>query len=204
MVKCLKMPAVSRTLAVLVAASVAAPLPAQTPVPATPPTRINIVILDGEGAINSTRQRVAREPIVQVEDENHKPVAGAAVTFFLPGDGASGVFPNGSRSITMLTDDQGKAVARGIHTNKLAGKMQIRVEASFQGVTSNAVISQTTLLGAAATGGLISGKLLTILLVSAAAAAGGGYAIASNTGGGAKTPASVAVTAGTPTVGPPK
>jgi len=194
MVKCLKMPAVSRTLAVLVAASVAAPLPAQTPVPATPPTRINIVILDGEGAINSTRQRVAREPIVQVEDENHKPVAGAAVTFFLPGDGASGVFPNGSRSITMLTDDQGKAVARGIHTNKLAGKMQIRVEASFQGVTSNAVISQTTLLG----------KLLTILLVSAAAAAGGGYAIASNTGGGAKTPASVAVTAGTPTVGPPK
>ena len=52
------------------------------------PAKLNIVIVEGEGAINSVRQRVAREPVVQVEDENHKPVAGAAITFLLPNQGA--------------------------------------------------------------------------------------------------------------------
>ena len=32
--------------------------------------KIQIVIVEGEGAIKDVRQRVAREPIVQVEDEN--------------------------------------------------------------------------------------------------------------------------------------
>ena len=51
------------------------------------PATLEILIVEGEGAINNVKQRVNREPIVQVEDENHKPVAGAAVTFFLPNDG---------------------------------------------------------------------------------------------------------------------
>lgn len=45
---------------------------------------LNLVIVEGEGAINNIRQRTARDPIVRVEDENHKPVAGAAVVFLLP------------------------------------------------------------------------------------------------------------------------
>jgi hypothetical protein len=36
---------------------------------------LNLVIVEGDGVINNIRQRTAREPIVQVEDENHKPVA---------------------------------------------------------------------------------------------------------------------------------
>ena len=40
---------------------------------------LNIVIVEGEGTLNNVKQRVNRDPIVQVEDENHKPVAGAAV-----------------------------------------------------------------------------------------------------------------------------
>src|SRR5580704_2436459 len=45
------------------------------------PMALHIVILDGDNALNNIRQRSAREPIVQVEDENHKPVAAAAVLF---------------------------------------------------------------------------------------------------------------------------
>ena len=63
---------------------------AQTP----NPSALNLVIVEGEGAINNIRQRTARETIVQVEDENHRPVAGAVVAFLLPSDGASGVFPS--------------------------------------------------------------------------------------------------------------
>jgi len=172
-------------------------LSAQTPAP----TQLNIAILEGEGAINNVRQRVARETIVQVQDENHKPVAGAAVVFLLPDHGASGVFYNGSRSLTVMTDAQGKAVARGLRPNNVAGQMEMRVSANFQGLTKSVTITQTNAVGAAAAGGAISGKLLALILVGAAGVAAG-VAVAVNRGGG--TPTAV-VTPGTPTVGaPPK
>jgi hypothetical protein len=59
------------------------------------PPALNLVIVEGEGAINNVKQRVNRDPIVQVEDENHRPIAGAAVIFFLPDRGASGTFEIG-------------------------------------------------------------------------------------------------------------
>src|ERR1700676_5285514 len=94
------------------------------------PTSLQILIVEGEGAINNVKQRVNREPIVQVEDENHKPVAGAAIIFFLPNDGPSGVFAGGSTTLTTTTDAQGQAVARGIRFSNQAGIMHIRVAAS--------------------------------------------------------------------------
>jgi hypothetical protein len=207
----LEMSSISRTLAVLLACLIAVPLPAQTPPATNAPTQINILILEGEGAINNVRQRVAREAMVQVEDENHKPVAGAAVTFFLPGDGASGVFSNGSRNNTVLTDADGKAVVRGMQLNKVEGKLQIRVVASYQGLSANTTITQTNMLGAAGAaaggGGAFSGKLLAILLLGAAGAVAGGVVVANR--GGSTTPAppptpTAVVVPGTPTVGPPR
>jgi hypothetical protein len=196
---CLNVSTISHTLAVFLACLIAAPMPAQTP---AAPTQINIVILEGEGAINVVRQRAAREAMVQVQDENHKPVAAAAVTFLLPNEGASGVLSNGSRSITVLTDSEGKAALHIVRVNNVRGNMQIRVEASFHGLTKSAVINQTTLLGAGASaGGMISGKLLAILLIGAAGAVAGGIAIANS--GGNSSPAPTVVTPGTPTVGAP-
>ena len=78
---------------------------------------LNLVVLEGEGATNNIRQRTAREPIVQVEDENHKPVAGAIVVFTLPSNGAGGTFANGARTLTMVSDSKGQAVARGFRPN---------------------------------------------------------------------------------------
>src|SRR5713226_3429797 len=103
----------------------------------------NLIIVEGDGAINNIRQRTAREPIVQVEDQNHKPVAGAVVVFLLPDHGASGVFANGSHTLTVMTDSQGRAVAHGFHPNGVQGKLQMRVSASYQGKTASATISQT-------------------------------------------------------------
>ena len=78
-----------------------------------PPVSLQITILDGEDAMNNIRQRTAREPIVQVEDENHKPVAGAVVIFLLPNDGAGGTFAGGAHTLTVTTDSKGQAVGRG-------------------------------------------------------------------------------------------
>src|SRR5690242_14220817 len=98
--------------------------------------KLSLVIVEGEGAINNVRQRTAREPIVQVEDENHKPISGAAVVFLLPNQGASGVFANGSRTLTVMSDAQGRATARGFRPNAVKGQLQMRVTASYQGKTA--------------------------------------------------------------------
>jgi hypothetical protein len=167
------------------------------------PTKLSISILDGEGSINNIRQRVAREAMVQVDDENHKPVAGAAVTFFLPEHGAGGTFANGSRSLTVMTDNTGRAVAQGMVPNKVAGDVQIRVVARYKSLDANTVIHQQNVAAAGVAGGAISGKLLAIILIGAAGVAGGVVA-ATRGGGSSPTPTpTVTITVGTPTVGAP-
>ena len=175
-------------------------------------TGLSITIVEGEGAINNVRQRVNREPIVQVEDENHKPVAGAVVVFLLPDQGASGTFANGSRMFMTTTDNQGRAAARGIRPNNQSGPMQIRVTASFQGLTASSLITQTNAAGAAAASGagLSTGAKWAIVLAIAGGAAAGGIIAATHgsgtssggsTGGGSTGP--IVITPGTPTVGGP-
>jgi hypothetical protein len=170
------------------------------------PPRLQITIVEGEGAINNIKQRVNREPIVQVEDENHRPVAGAAVVFSLPGQGPSGVFPNGSQTLTTTTDAQGRAVAAGIRPNNQVGQLQIRVTASYQGQTASATITQINALGAAQTTGL-SGTAKALIIVGIIGAAAAGGAIAATRGGSSSTtgtPAgAIVITPGTPTVGAP-
>src|ERR1700751_107357 len=73
-------------------------LPAQDQTP--PPAALNLLVVEGEGAINNIRQRVSRDPIVRVEDDNHKPIVGAVVVFTLPTEGATGEFGGGSKSVT--------------------------------------------------------------------------------------------------------
>lgn len=174
--------------------------------------KLNIVIVEGDGAINNIRQRTAREPIIQVEDENHKPIAGAAVIFTLPGQGAGGTFAGGAQSLSVVTDSQGRAVAHGFHPNTVQGQYQIHVTASNNGQSANATISQTNAVvagaaGAAAAG--LSGKLIAVLvIVGAAAAAGGAYYATHNGGGSGATVGAgasvIVITPGTGTVGPPK
>jgi hypothetical protein len=170
--------------------------------------QLNLVIVEGDGAINNVRQRTAREPIVQVEDENHKPVAGVAVIFALPTQGASGTFANGSNTLTVMTDEQGRAVARGLRPNTVKGQYQIHVTASHNGQTANANITQSNAVVAGAAGGAaaagISGKLIAVLVIAAAAAAGGAlYATHSGGSSSNSTPTLVTITAGTGTVGAP-
>ena len=175
----------------------ATPLPMRAQAPA--PAKLNIVVVEGEGAINNIKQRTAREAIVQVEDENHRPVAGAAVVFMLPQSGASGVFAGGAKTLLVTTDSKGLAVAKGLRVGNVAGKFQIQVEASYQGVTSNTTITQTNATITSASGA--SGKL-----VAALAAIGGAVAVVVVTRDDptpSPTPTPTTVTPGAPSVGRP-
>jgi hypothetical protein len=166
-----------------------------------PPKQLFINIVEGEGTLNNIKQRVNREPIVQVEDENHKPVVGAAVLFFLPTSGASGTFANGSQTLTVTSDSLGRAAATGIHPNHVTGKMQIRVSASANGLSASAVITQSNIAGANVGGGLsTTTKILIAVGIAAGVGAGVFFAVHDS---GSSNANGVIITSGTPTVGAP-
>lgn len=170
----------------------------------TPSAGLQITIIDGEDAINNIRQRTAREPIVQVEDDNHKPIAGATVLFLLPNDGAGGAFTGGARSLTVTTDSKGQAIAHGLRPNHVSGRYQIRVQASYQGKTAQTQINQTNVAAASAAG---SGSSSTAIWVgiAVAVAAGATAAIVGTRGGPTATIGTpIAISPGAGTVGAPR
>ena len=185
-------------LAAALATMLAVPGAAQDP---PVPKQLSIVIVEGEGAVNNARQRVAREPIVQVNDENNKPIAGAAVIFFLPGSGPGASFPNGASSFTTITGADGRAAANGLKANSLKGEYQIRITASHQGMSASAGIKMTNVAGAA----IGATALWTILLLAGAGAAAGiALGVKSSSGTVAPGRPPVTVTPGTPVVTPPR
>jgi hypothetical protein len=156
------------------------------------PHALNLVIVEGDGAINNIRQRTAREPIVQVQDENHKPVAAAVVLFTIRSGptGAGGTFA-GVSTLAVITGLDGEAVAKGLAPNGVKGSYTISVQATAGAVTTTAVITQTNVLGPASTssssnstttstahvGGHVLGAHFWIIAGSIAAAAGGVAAV---------------------------
>jgi hypothetical protein len=175
-----------------------------------PPTLLNIVVVDGEGAINNVGQRATHNPSVRIEDENQRPISGAAVVFTLPTEGPSGEFSNGSKTLTIITNNQGIATAQGLKVFWTAGKLQIHVNASYRGQTARTNITQFNMAVPGGKTEKASNKKLWIIVAVAAAAAGGGAVAALSHGGSTattgvtppSTPA-IVITPGSGTVGPP-
>ena len=168
-----------RVLSLLLAAWIAAP--------AQVAPLLNLVVVEGDGAVNNIRQRTACEPVVMVEDENHRPVRGAVVVFILPSHGAGGSFANGAKTLTVLTDNNGRAVARGFTPNGAKGQFQIRVNASHNGQNASITITQTNAIISAtgavsSTPSFFTPKMITILAAVAAGAAAGGAVYATHSG----------------------
>jgi hypothetical protein len=153
-----------------------------------PERKLLIEIIDGDGAINNVRARVAREAIVEVTDENRKPVAGAIVAFTAPNSGPGGAFGNSGSLLTAVTDENGRATVRNFRPNNRVGQYQIRVTATHQGLTATTVITQSNIIGAAVAGAAAGGGLFGIgipatLAVVGAAVAGTVLGVRAATGG---------------------
>ncbi len=159
--------------------------------------KLNIVVISGDGAINNIKSRTAREMIVEVRDENNKPVAGASVAFLLPDSGPGLVSSNGSRMVTTLSDTNGRAAVRGLRPNGQSGNFNVQVRANFQQSFGQIVVAQSNIVAATAA---ISGLTVALIAVGAAVA-GTTYAVTRNNGPGRS---SVGVNPGTPTAGAPR
>ena len=173
----------------------------------TPPQPLNLVVVEGQGAIHNVRERQSRDAaVVRVEDATQQPVGGAAVTFTLPSQGAGGDFLNGEKTLVVTTDAQGQAVARGMKPNSQAGKFEMRVSASHQGQTASTIVTQFNMAVQSSNSGWGSGKWIAILAIAGGGAAAG-IVVATQGSSSTPTPAPrppLSITAGSGAVGPPQ
>jgi len=159
--------------------------------------RLQILVIEGEGARNVTEQIPPRPMTVRIQNASNQPVAGATVTFTAPDSGPSGEFTNDSRSVRVTTGPDGIANAGPFHPNATAGPFQVTVRAEFQGQTATAAILQTNV--AKGTG---HKKLIAIVAIAGAAAAAG-IAAHGNSGSSSSSGAPT-ITFGGSAVGAPK
>lgn len=177
------------------------------------PTELRIVVLQGEGATTNIRERASSEPIIRVDDEKQNPVSGAVAVFTLPTEGATGAFANGSKTLTVTTDNRGQAVAIGLRMNGVPGKVPIFVNVSYRGLSARTVMTLFTVAppGAKVGGGSGGhGKLIAILAVLGAGAAGGVVAATHKSGSSPASvptppagPTPIGITTGTGSIAPP-
>lgn len=173
-----------------------------------PAPKLRIVVIAGQGTINNIHSRANTTPVIEVQDENRKPIPGVPVVFFLPTQGPGGVFSDGATTRTARTDSHGRAAASGIRFNSQTGSFDIRVTASYQGETATETVTETNAAGTSASGGGGGGGFSTrtwaILGVSVGVAVAGILLATLHRGTSKEGPAPVVITAGTPTVGAPQ
>ena len=171
---------------------------AANPAPAGTAKMLYIDVLEGEGELNDIRARTAREPVVQVKDENHKPVAGALVLFSVHASGAQPVAAfSGLPTFSVRTGADGIARAQG-YGPQHAGSVQILVTATLGAVAAEVTIHQTNY----APGGRLQRTLTTHKALVGAMSELAAFAVASSIvvvkAQNSQTPA--VITAGTGTV----
>jgi hypothetical protein len=136
---------------------------------------LQIQILDGEGAVHGPGSHAIRFLTVAVTDETGRPVQGAAVTFHLPEDGPSGLFPNGLRTQIAISDARGHATLPGVTLNQTPGRFPLRIvavkEQARAGLVSFQYIAEANSGAAKAQAGSHRARWIAV-----AALAGGGAA----------------------------
>lgn len=165
--------------------------------------RLNIVILQGQRAVNDVRTSTTMMLVVEVRDENYRPLEGATVEFKLPQNGPSGSFEGGVRDKTVTTNTQGQAFT-DFEPNPEPGRLAIQVRATFGERTGMVTIIQQNTRGRSTTW-INRHKMLAIVI--AAGVAGTATAAILTTRGGASSPSSkptVTITSGIPTFGTPQ
>lgn len=113
--------------------------------PAAAPTvdDLKILVLEGQKSINNTSKHIGVQPVVEIRDQNDRPVEGATVVFRLPPSGPGGSFPGNSSTFSTRSNAQGQAGASGFVPNDQLGRFDIHVTATLQNRIGQVTISET-------------------------------------------------------------
>ena len=202
------------------AASQPAPVPPQTPAnaPAKPMAplpvikNLKLLVLAGNGEMNDLERRVMASLVVQVLDQNDRPVEGAEVVFRFPLNGPGAAFTGGKTSQTVRTTGTGEAAAVNWMANGEVGAFEVHVTATYGnevGETTVKMSNVTRIVEGARKGAKqahwYSPTWVKIAIIGGAAGAVAGIILATRGGSHSSTSGTVpiTVTPGPPTVGHP-
>lgn len=145
--------------------------------------------------------------MVELRDQQNRPVSGASVTFQTPFGGPGATFGS-ERVLITQTDSEGRATGHGLVPNGVTGPFEIHISAVFGSESASIAIRQVN----ASPSETRSSKKVLWISLAVGAAAGGALAATHGHGttGAASQPPVTAVTGaptltvGTSTFGPPQ
>jgi hypothetical protein len=181
--------------------------PQQQPIPLPTVQTLKVLPLAGNGATNDLERGIMSPLVVQILDQNSRPVDGAQVVFRFPLRGPSAVFPNQQTSQTARTNADGQAAAVGWVANKEVGSFQVQVSASRGNEVGSATITMANATRVVAEvqakhKSKWSSKWVKIGIIAGAAGIAAGVVLATRGGGGSSN-TTVTVSPGSPTIGGP-
>jgi hypothetical protein len=170
---------------------------------------LKVTALAGNKEMNDLERGLMAPLVVQVLDQNDRPVEGAEVVFRFPLNGPGATFRGGSTSRTIRTNGQGQAAATNWTANNQVGTFSVRVAASYGNQLGEATVSMTNVTrivedgkGGRKQAKWYSSKWVKIALIAGGAATVAGVVLATRGGGSSSTP-TITITPGSPTVGGP-
>src|SRR6202048_1195845 len=123
--------------------------PAAPPAPTTPMAplpmmrSLKVTALAGNHEANDLERALMAPLVVQVLDQNDRPVEGAEVVFRFPLNGPGATFRGGNSSQTVRTNGQGQAAAQNWMANNQVGTFEVHVTASYGNQLGETTVSMT-------------------------------------------------------------
>ncbi|HUA21971.1 MAG TPA: hypothetical protein VMU80_09525 [Bryobacteraceae bacterium] len=213
------LPQVMAFLLVVTQLPVTAQAPAQaSPQPAAPPVQaaaplpiersLEIRVLAGQDEANDLQRLIMAPLVVQVVDQNQRPVEGAEVVFRFPVSGPGAFFTGGKTSQTVHTNGDGQAAATNWRANDQTGTFQVHVTATYANQQGEKTFSMSNSRHVVQEGTKAkrvswwSHTWAKAAVIGGAAALVAGIVLATR-GGGKSSGSTITITPGGPTVGGP-
>lgn len=195
---------------------------------ATPPTvkpmaplpivqNLKVLALAGNDGLNDLERHTVAPLVVQVLDQNDRPVEAADVVFRFPLKGPGATFADQKTSQTIRTNSQGQAAATNWTANNEVGTFQVHATATYGNQMGEKTISMTNVTRIIENASKTrkhkswwSSRKFKIAVIAGGAAIAAGVVLATRGGGGSSAPASTAppptvtITPGAPTIGGPQ
>lgn len=172
---------------------------------------LKLFVLAGEGEMNDLERGVTAPIVVEVRDQNDRPIEGADVIFRFPPTGPSGSFPQGKQTHMVRTNVQGQAAATGWKANNQVGPFQINATATYGNQMGQASIrmfnvtriTEDIVKDRRKKRSWYASRKWQILMGLGAGAAVAGIVLATGNGSAtaATTPPTITITPGTVTIG---
>jgi hypothetical protein len=188
------------------------PQPGQLPSTAPVVQGLKIVPLAGKGEMNDLERHIMAPLVVEVLDQNDRPVEGAEVVFRFPINGPGAVFSGGKTSQTTRTNGQGQAAAMNWTANNQAGAFDVHITANYGNQLGETTVSMSNVNRIVEEGrktqknaGWWSPRWVKLAIVGGTVALAAGIVLARRGGSSATTTSAptITITAGPPTVGGP-